>query len=462
MHRPVRWLWVGGIVTVVVVGSAVTYSNGAKPLEVQMVTVQTGSVVETVLATGTVEASQQVDLTTRMGGEVENLFVSLGDQVPAGTLVAQFKADALLLALREAEARLAQETNRYHQLVRRQSEASRQALALRVETAQLQVRKAQTALAGRQAALRDEEAKLALQLTLAEEALHEARQAVYASNAGPGARAAYDRAQADLEALRLAQLRLQSDAEFAAAQVQVELAQKELEAVRVAVTQDAVLPSELEAAAASRRAAEQAVAKARADLEATKVTASISGVVLQLPLRSSSVVGAGTPFMTIATLDPAVVRARVDEAMIGQVSVGQQVTVTSPALPDSGFAGRVRRIWPQAIKDGNATVIEVEVEFANPDRKLRPGMTVDAAIAVNRREQALRVPAAAVRGTRPDQWVWVVDRGVAQKRSVQVGTVGEGFAEVAGGLTEGETVITNTPGGFRDLTNGGPVAGEGN
>ncbi len=91
------------------------------------------------------------------------------------------------------------------------------------------------------------------------------------------------------------------------------------------------------------------------------------------------------------------VEASVDEADIGQIQDGQDVTFSVDAYPDLTFSGTVTQVRLDPITVQNVVTYTVIIGVDNPDLKLRPGMTATASILVDRRDNVLRVPTLAIR-----------------------------------------------------------------
>jgi HlyD family secretion protein len=91
------------------------------------------------------------------------------------------------------------------------------------------------------------------------------------------------------------------------------------------------------------------------------------------------------------------VNAAVDEADVGRVQPGQDVTFRVDAYPDRSFAGRVEqvRLQPQTIQ--NVVSYNTIITVDNSEQKLMPGMTATVSVVVRKAENVLRLPAAALR-----------------------------------------------------------------
>lgn len=190
---------------------------------------------------------------------------------------------------------------------------------------------------------------------------------------------------------------------------------RDLERKRELVARRVAPPSELDLAEAAHNRAVAALASAQADvavaeaelrlaeinLEKASILAPIDGVVLQRNVDPGQTVAASLQaprLFTIAEdLAQMEVQVDVDEADVGQVRPGQPATFTVDAFPDRKFPATIRDVrFASEIQAGVVTYKAI-LEVDNRELLLRPGMTATAEIAVQRVEDAVLVPNAALR-----------------------------------------------------------------
>jgi HlyD family secretion protein len=163
-----------------------------------------------------------------------------------------------------------------------------------------------------------------------------------------------------------------------------------------------------EGAVAQVKAAEAAVSQAVAalnqaqvDLDHTVISAPIDGVVIGRNVDVGQTVAASfqAPVLfTIANdLSRMQVNASVDEADIGRVQPGEEVTFRVDAFPEQTFEGRVEQVRLQPTTVQNVVTYNAIISVDNPGQKLKPGMTATVSIIVRRADDVLRVPATALR-----------------------------------------------------------------
>ena len=162
----------------------------------------------------------------------------------------------------------------------------------------------------------------------------------------------------------------------------------------------------LETAQASLKQAEAALQRAQVNLQYATITAPISGVVISREVDVGQTVAASLQaprLFTIANdLSKMQVQASVDEADIGSIKAGQDVSFRVDAYPDDRFTGTVSQIRLAPIITQNVVTYSVIINVANPDLKLMPGMTATVSIEVTSRDNVLRVPLLALKFIPPD------------------------------------------------------------
>lgn len=156
-----------------------------------------------------------------------------------------------------------------------------------------------------------------------------------------------------------------------------------------------------EAAAAQVEQAEAALRQAETNLRYTKILSPIDGVVVDRKYDVGQTVAASFQAPTLFTiaqdLTKMQVQADVDQSDIGRVKVGQKARFSVDAYPDQEFEGKISQIRLNATASQNVITYPVILEVPNPQGKLRPLMTANVTIEVDRVADVLRVPNAALR-----------------------------------------------------------------
>ncbi|MBU1095365.1 MAG: efflux RND transporter periplasmic adaptor subunit [Bacteroidetes bacterium] len=146
--------------------------------------------------------------------------------------------------------------------------------------------------------------------------------------------------------------------------------------------------------------------RAKQNLSYAKIYAPIDGIVTNRAVEEGQTVAASmsTPelFTIVNDLTEMQVEADVDEADIGVVTEGQRVEFTVDAFPDETFTGKITQVRLQPKESSNVITYTVIVTVANPDLKLRPGMTASITDYVQEVNDVLVVSGKAIRFT-PDR-----------------------------------------------------------
>ncbi|WP_405118596.1 efflux RND transporter periplasmic adaptor subunit [Pseudomonas leptonychotis] len=172
------------------------------------------------------------------------------------------------------------------------------------------------------------------------------------------------------------------------------------------------------------------------------VTSPIGGVLQQLDVREGMTLAAGQTLATINGLRTVWLEVAVPEAEGKGLSTGQQVEARLPAFPGEVLSANIAAILPQANLDSRT--LRVRVELANPDGRLRPGLTAQVRLSRPAERDALLVPSEAViRSGRRALVMLAEDKGRYRPVEVRLGAEAEGKVEVLEGLAEGQQVVAS-------------------
>jgi HlyD family secretion protein len=162
----------------------------------------------------------------------------------------------------------------------------------------------------------------------------------------------------------------------------------------------------LEQAKAGLQQAGTDLDRAQINLEYANIFSPVDGVVISrsVDVGQTVVSSLQTPTLfTIATdLSQMQVNASVDEADIGSISDNAVVTFTVDAYPNDTFRGKIAEIRLSPTTVQNVVTYSVILSIENRDLKLKPGMTANISIVVDKRDSVLKVPNAALRYSPPD------------------------------------------------------------
>ena len=169
------------------------------------------------------------------------------------------------------------------------------------------------------------------------------------------------------------------------------------------------------------------------------IYASSAGTVVERKVTQGQYVNAGETLLTLADLSEIWIKAEVYEEQLPQIHPGEDVEITSEALPNRTLHGQVEFIEPTA--SPQTRTVPVHIHLPNPRMRLVPGMFVNATFVSSAAEPSVVVPRSAVldSGTRTIVYLARPD-GVFEAREVQLGAPSEDLFPVKRGLSVGDKV----------------------
>ncbi|MCW5771707.1 MAG: efflux RND transporter periplasmic adaptor subunit [Rhodospirillaceae bacterium] len=314
--------------------------------------VERGTIANTVTASGTLKALITVDVGTQISGQIKQLSADFNTEVKAGQVIARLDPASFEAKVKEAEADLA--------------------------TAKSNVVLMQARLDG----MRADTAQAKSAMTLAKLDLDRKRELLPSKAI---AQSTYDQAVANHDQ--------------AVSKYQGTLAK------------EAEQKATIDVALAQVKQKEATLTQRRIDLDNTYIRSPVDGVVIARNVDVGQTVAASlqSPILfTIAQdLKQMQVEVNVDEADIGRIREGLIATFTVDSFPGHTFPGKVRQVRKAPKEVSSVITYTVVVSTQNPDLRLLPGMTANVTFQIQRRENTLTIPNAALRfrpaGARPER-----------------------------------------------------------
>ncbi len=338
--------------------------------------VERGSIIAAVNATGTINPTATAIVGSQVSGQVLEILADYNSNVKAGDILARLNAEQTRARHDGARADLAQ-TMALNEIQKAQVQK------VRADIERSSATKADAFANGQKAdaILADAEKTLARQTELS----------------GRGFASQVVLQQAQTAALTQRAARDQSRAQVRSVEAQIQALAAEL---KVAETQ--VLSSQ-----AQIMQREAMVRQIEVDIRNSEIRSPVDGVVIQRNIELGQSVAASlqapTLFLVAQDLTKIEIYANVDEADVGRVRSGQEVTFSVTAFPVREFTGRVKtvRLGSQTIQ--NVVIYTAVIEVGNSDLALKPGMTATLRIFTERRENILRIANGALRWRPPGE-----------------------------------------------------------
>ncbi len=513
------------LVLVVLVGGVIGWRRYKSQQEqkallegLQTETLEKGTLVATIGATGWVRSNQSALLVWKTSGTVEQVNVKVGDDVASDAELASLSQTSLPQSVILAQADLVSAQKALDDLL--ESDLQRAQAKQAVEDAQealddllnsdLQRTQAQQAVAEAELAVEQAETNLNTVTSAADQAaIDEAEaQVVLLADELAQAQENYepyeDKPEDNLERARLRSVLAskqqqyddavrylnalkdvgdeneiaEAEADLAVAQANLAEAKREYERVKDGPTQADIELLEAQLEDAQREwervkdgappedieAAEARVAAAQATLDQALIDAPFAGMVTLVESKPGDKVEPGELAFRLDDLSRLLVDLEVSEVDVNRIDVGQQVSMTFDAVMAKEYHGEVVEVDLVGTEVQGVVNFTVTVELNDPDEDIRPGMTSAVNIVIMQVEEALLVPNQAVRVVEEERVVFVLkaDNSI-EKVPVTLGASSDTHSEVAGGdLEAGDAIIINPPtelteqGGFGGPPGGGP------
>ena len=207
--------------------------------------------------------------------------------------------------------------------------------------------------------------------------------------------------------------------------------------------------SNYEVAAAKLRAAQAELVVARKSLGDAVLAAPFAGVVAERYAKPGERIAVDAKVLSIVDLSRLELEAAVPAAEIARVRIGQRLEFRVDGFGEKAFVGRIERINPTTVAGSRS--INVYAVIENPDRVLRAGMFAQGAASIEKMNDALLIPASAVREEAGRGFVYAVHGGRVVRKPVQTGTAdAAGWVQVLDGLQAGDRIVRSNLGALRE------------
>ena len=366
-------------------------TDKSPPKHVQVMVAAKQPIERTISVLGSLKAKQEVVLSAKVAGRVQEITVDIGSKVKAGQVIARIDPRDYELRVHQAEAALAQTR-------------ARLGLPLKEESAVLS---------------RDALTKINLENV----------------SSVKEAKAVYEEARVNRErALSLDKDQLIAKSEFDATEAAYKVAQSRY--------QSALDEARLRQAALAERQAE--LDFAREQLDDASIRAPFDGVVQVRHANLGAYLKEGDSVTTLVQTDPLRLHLEVPEAEAARIELGQEVRFRITGEPRERSAA-ISRVSPALEKDSRILVVEADVPN---DGSLPAWAFAQAQIVVQADSRGLIVPPEAIRTFAGVQKIYIFENGRAVEREITTGARGTTWVEVLSGLKEGEQVVLS-PNGLR-------------
>ena len=193
------------------------------------------------------------------------------------------------------------------------------------------------------------------------------------------------------------------------------------------------------------------VSKSNANASSTLIRSTISGVILDIPVKVgnsvilSNTFNDGTTIATVANMNDLIFRGNIDETEVGQLVNGMNMEITIGALQDLKFDASLEYISPKAVESNGANQFEIKAAVKLVEGgKIRSGYSANAEIVLAKADKVLTVPESAIEFSGDSTFVYLI-KGEGKQKSYERTAVTTGLSdgvniEIKKGLTTKDKV----------------------
>lgn len=371
-------------------------------------------------ATGTLTSDAQTDVAPTVGGKITAVNFDLGSYVQKGSVLVQIDNRDAQIRLEQAQAQVVQAQSN---VLQAQSNVQQAETNVQQVRAQLGLPEGKTFNVNDVAEVKTARAAL----ELAEKEFVRAERLL---ESGDVARTVYDQRKAQRD---------QAQSQY---QTALNAANQRFEAIKVAQAQVNTARAGVKNAQAAEDAARTQISSAQKAIGDATVYAPISGYISERNADLGEFASTNAKVATIVRTSVLRMRMEIPEQSIGQVKVGQGISLQTTAYPDRNFNGTVTRIAPSLNETSRTLIVEAEVE--NSEGLLKPGQFATVRVTQSAAKPTIMVPTTAIKTDGDTNKVYVIKDGRAEERIVKLGVLENGKIEVQNGLAENEAVaVTN-------------------
>ena len=177
------------------------------------------------------------------------------------------------------------------------------------------------------------------------------------------------------------------------------------------------------------------VSKSNANASSTLIRSTISGVILDIPVKVgnsvilSNTFNDGTTIATVANMNDLIFRGNIDETEVGQLVNGMNMKITIGALQDLKFDAALEYISPKAVESNGANQFEIKAAVKLVEGgKIRSGYSANAEIVLARADKVLSIPESAIEFSGDSTFVYVI-KGEGKEKSYERTQVETGLSD---------------------------------
>ena len=177
------------------------------------------------------------------------------------------------------------------------------------------------------------------------------------------------------------------------------------------------------------------VSKSNASASSTLIRSTITGLILDVPVKVGNTVvlsntfNDGTTIATVANMNDLIFRGNIDETEVGRLVEGMPMKITIGALQDLSFEANLEYVSPKAVESNGANQFEVKAAVhVIKGGKIRSGYSANAEIVLAKANKVLSIPESAIEFSGDSTFVYIV-KGEGEKKTYDRRAVTTGLSD---------------------------------
>jgi HlyD family secretion protein len=468
--------WAIGIIILIILGIGGYFLFFHKSPTYQFVTVERGSITESVSITGNTTPAQSVSLSFGSSGVISHTYSSLGEKVQAGQVLTELNINDLVAGLHQAQANVDGQQAKLRGLQNgAQPTDASSVFIVAMRNAYLQsesavLRYADTLFTNGvsvnpiiKITTRDQNEKLSIETErlVVGEKLKKWKDALANLNASSDSKTINNAGAIGRDTVisiasfldNLGTITENLNPNYGLSQSEIDTDRTNINTAAQMVSTGASTeqnaydawssaPQNIDAQEAAVEAAQASVESARAKIENAQIIAPISGTVTQFDAKVGQIASPNTPLVSIMSNTGYEIDAGVSEIDVGKILINNKVSMTLDAFPNETFWGSVFYTAPSETNTQGVISYQVKISFDKPDQRLKSGLTANIDIETKHKDDVLILPQYAVLQNDQGTFVETLLNNVIKQNPVVLGIADQkGNVEIISGVTEGEQVL---------------------
>ncbi|MCM1569833.1 MAG: efflux RND transporter periplasmic adaptor subunit [Roseburia sp.] len=172
------------------------------------------------------------------------------------------------------------------------------------------------------------------------------------------------------------------------------------------------------------------------------VTADFDGIITECVALPGAMATQGMQLLTLESSKDLMVEVTVSKNSLEKLAIGQKADIQISGKTYSGKVSRISRVAENNLT--GTPMVKVQIHIEEPDSNIVLGLEAKVEVYTQKAEDALLVPIEVINVDRDGDFVYVVNNGVVERRSVVCGISADLYTEIIDGITEADQIVLSS------------------